>query len=116
MTTLTPDEVETGRRDMIAKLRYEYADGRIPEITLDADMIRDLVALLEALKPVVVDREAVRQLLHQRTGCPCDLTYEWAPGLPQSKHIRHFDSLAYAIVELTSTPAALYPKATEGKS
>lgn len=96
MTTLTPDEVETGRRDMIAKLRYEYADGRIPEITLDADMIRDLVALLEALKPVVVDRAAVR-----------DAVSYW---LPSGETVSYVDDATSAVL------AALYPKATEGKS
>lgn len=59
MTTLTPDEVEVARRNLIAVMKAAIRSddlGATHGVVLNPDEASDLVALLEALKPVVVDR------------------------------------------------------------
>jgi hypothetical protein len=56
---LTPDEVEVGRRNLIAELKGlgERASDEVPVVRLDLQTIRDLIAVLEASKPAVVAPE-----------------------------------------------------------
>lgn len=66
MTTLTPDEVEVGRRNLIAVMKAAIRSddlGATHGVVLNPDEASDLVALLEALKPVVVDREAIAEAI-----------------------------------------------------
>lgn len=59
---LTPDEVEVGRRNLIAMLRTASTDATTT-IRVNLRTVDSLVAVLEALKPVVVDREVLGRAL-----------------------------------------------------
>lgn len=129
MTTLTADEVEVGRRSFLVQLRAELARD-LDEVAVSRTDLRDLVTLLEALKPVVVDRavidrDAIALAYHRyycreanRATCPefdeddCGYADELAEVLAwvPSGTILDVDQFVAAAL------AALYPKATEGKS
>lgn len=67
--TLTPDEVEVGRQNLIAELGAGLI-GAPHSVYLQPDSVREIIAVLEALKPVVVDREAPHYL-NAQPGCTC---------------------------------------------
>ena len=58
--SMSPEEVEVGRCNLIAELR----DGEAGGMDVSADMVRDLIAVLEASAPVPVDREAIWRLIY----------------------------------------------------
>lgn len=90
---LTPDEVETGRRSFVVQFWAELARD-LDEVAVSRTDLRDLVALLEALKPVVVDREALKQAL--------------VGIIPDTN-----EGINLRLVAADAVLAALYPKATE---
>jgi hypothetical protein len=108
---LSPDEVEVGRRNLIAELRAALEEPYVA-LRLDLQTVRDLIAVLEASKPTVVDRDARVQLLKEHRyiadsnlgepGCRCGLSFPG--GFDYIEHAEHVDAVL----------AALYPKATEG--
>jgi hypothetical protein len=117
---MTPDEVEVSRRKLLAELTGMHGSGW--QVRMQPDMIRDLVALLEALKPVVVDRA-----WWITTGPFTDPLCKKIAG----PFISHDEAIANrARIEEYALPvtfwvdtlagakarAALYPKATEGLS
>jgi hypothetical protein len=135
---MTPDEVEVGRRNLIAELREGVADG----MDVSADMVRDLIAVLEASKPTVVDRKALVAVLAEHRSIVsesgngyddpheadlwCSHSYGEAmaaedgdrPPLAtwlQGEGEDNFKQV-FAEHQADAVIAALYPKATEGKS
>lgn len=102
-------ENEVGRGDLVAELRGALRlveAGANPEVVLLPGTVRDLIAVLEALKPVVVDREQVAAAMHNHQM----ETHAWRRGCIVDVCIPIFLDRADAVL------AALYPKATEGKS
>lgn len=100
----TPDEIEVARRNLVAELKAAAGSKRAAThgVVLDVATARDLIAVLEASKPTVVDREAVGKVL--RAELVQRGVDEFHDPAPLSRQ------LADAVL------AALYPKAAEGTS
>ena len=59
---LSPEELEVGRRNLLAQLRgFDGCDGEV-----SAGFVADYIAVLEASKPTVVDRDALLSLFEQQ--------------------------------------------------
>ena len=54
---MNAEELEVGRRNLLAQLKRELRDGKAEVYPLDAGTVRDLVEVLEGLPPL--DRKAV---------------------------------------------------------
>ena len=74
-----------------------------------ADEVRRLRAELEALKPVVVDREAIERVLRERM-----LNSNFTAVTHEPLRTQVIDQWVQVFAD--GVLAALYPKATEGKS
>jgi len=159
MTDLTPDEVEVGRRNLIVELKAVEHLGRNNQghYEIGDRALAEIIAVLEASKPTVVDREALgeawddgnaagldgyigpgrgagdvdpeavfarERVLNKLTAEPGAIDRE-APSLGQitaalascepQNQIDEWPE-RYRIRQAKAVLAALYPKATEGKS